>query len=332
MKLIEFSEGHLKGLTLPIEPQLILTGKKDNLDKDMLSLSEYLAPDTQLSLQIKEEQVYLIGWKNKPVKLIENTVYAILGIHFFIFTEGKRKPKLTKSYFKRYWWLALGFILLNVVITTMILIMMQYQQNHKISQYFNIIDNGYIKQGKLYVFSERVKEILPQDWRINTQVIDNNGYSTLANLNVDVTSMNNQQIPFKLIDKNDHTQITIDYPEKALNIMKVFGGSGLTFKIKDNIWLVDDISKASRLLKSIGYDNEVSRLKMLNNNSDVIGAGQFPYSIFVSSQGRSYIYDQQFRYWEGGSVPGIGYIESISKDKIIFKQDDKNKVYFIPKQ
>lgn len=331
MKLIEFSEGHLKGLTLPIEPKLILTGEKESLDKDMLSLSEYLAPDVKLELEKKDDSIYLIGWKKKPIKLIENTIYSILGIHFFIFTDGKRKPKLTKKYIKSYWGLAIGFLLLNVIMTSIILVMMQYQQNKRVGQYFDVIESGYIKQGKLYVFNEKVKEVLPQEWMEMTQVIEGHGFSKLANLNVEVISKNNKPIPFNVVDKGNYTEIVIDYPKKKLNIMKVFGGSGITFKVKDNIWLVDNVSKASGLLKSIGYSDEVSRLKTLNDDADIIEAGQFPYSIFVSSQGRSYIYDQQFRYWEGGVVPGIGRIESISKDSIIFKQNSKNKVYFIPK-
>lgn len=331
MKLIEFSEGHLKGLTLPIEPKLILTGEKESLDKDILSLSEYLAPEIRLELEKKDESIYLIGWKKKPIKLIENTIYSILGIHFFIFTDGKRKPKLTKKYLKNHWGLAIGFLLLNIIITSVILTIMQYQQNKMVGQYFDMIDSGYIKQGKLYVFDEKLADILPQDWMEKTQIIVDDNFSKITNLNVEIVSKSNKKIPFKLVDKGDYTQITIDYPEKELNIMKVFGGSGITFKNKDNIWLVDNISKASRLLKSIGYGNEVSQLKTINDEADIIEAGQFPYSIFVSSQGRSYIYDQQFRYWEGGVVPGIGRIESISKDSIIFKQDSKDKIYFIPK-
>ncbi|EKT60087.1 hypothetical protein [Providencia sneebia] len=325
MKLIEFIEGSLQGITLPIESKLILTSEEDNLGQNMLSLPGELSAGIVLEFQSQEKNIYLTVSNKKPIKLIENNIYSISGVKFFIFSEGNRKPKIKKNFLKKYSWMVIMFVLLNLAVTILSLMMIKSYQNNNTENYLNAIGNGYIKNGEIYIFDESIKNSLPADWLDNIKVINPDNYIILSHLNVDIKSKNNNEIPFEFVDKGEYSEILIDYPEKMINIMKSFGENGITFKYTDNLLLVDNVLRASQLLKSLGYYDEVSRLKLINDDAEIIDAQHFPYAIFFSSQGLSYVYDQQSRYWEGGIIPEIGRIDLIAKDKIIFTQANKKR-------
>ncbi|KAA1195499.1 hypothetical protein [Photorhabdus heterorhabditis] len=330
MWLIEFTEGYLNGLTLPIEPRLLLTGEQEVTDNNTLSVPEYLSGNVNLVIKLEEKGLYLNGWKKRTIKLKENVIYSISGLRFFVFSQGNRNPKLKRFYFMRYGTLGLMTFLLSLFVLIVVLFLIQHQQEKNIGEYFNKVGSGYIKDGKLYVFDQKIKQQLPDGWQNQTKVIQSDNYPAAAHLNVGVVSNSSgKPLSYQLIDKENYTQIRVDFPEKEMLIMQLFGEYGITFVRKDDVWLVNDLAKASQLLKSKGYNSELSQLKSNYDDSQIIDAQDFPYSVFFSTQGGGYIYDQQVRYWEGSNVPGFGVIDSISEEKIIFKKDNKSKIYFI---
>ena len=50
MWLIEFVEGHLHGVTLPIEPKLVITGSKEGIDLETLYVPEALPTSVRWEL------------------------------------------------------------------------------------------------------------------------------------------------------------------------------------------------------------------------------------------------------------------------------------------
>ncbi|EMA4781824.1 hypothetical protein U3C50_001538 [Providencia rettgeri] len=331
MKFIEFNDKYNKGVILPIEHNLIIAGGKGKLEKNALRMSECLADNVRLEFKCEGEKIYLLGWRKKPVKLKCNTIYSVFGMSFFVFTEGERKPKIKINIIKRYFIQMTLFVIFNLILTFFVFYLFKSQQSKSISDLLNNIGSGYIKQGMLYVSEQSIKEEIPFDWKENTQVIDKIGYRRITNLNINVVSKEGEKIPVELVDKGDYTQVIIDNSEIMLKVMKIFGENGITFKYKNDSWFVDDITKANQLLISSGLEEEMLRLKNMNNKADIIDSASFPYSVFFSSQGRSYIYDPLSRYWVGSLVDNIGRIESISKDKVIFKKGNETKIYYIPK-
>ncbi|AWS50759.1 hypothetical protein [Providencia rettgeri] len=331
MKFIEFDDKYNKGLILPIEHDLIITGAKGKLEKNALRISECLADNVRLEFKFEGEKIYLLGWRKKPVKLKDNAIYSVFGISFFVFTEGERKPKIKTNIMKKYFTQITLFIVFNLILIFFVFYFFKIQQGKNVYDLLINVGNAYIKQGVLYVSEQSIKEEMPLDWKENTQVIDKVGHQRITNLNIDVVSKEGGKIPIELVDKGDYTQVIIDNSEIMLKVMKVFGENGITFKYKNDSWFVDDITKANWLLISSGLEEEMLRLKNMSNKADVIDSASFPYSVFFSSQGRSYIYDPLSRYWVGSFVDNIGRIESISKDKVIFKKGNKTKIYYIPK-
>ncbi|MBW5812550.1 MULTISPECIES: hypothetical protein [Yersinia] len=331
MWLIEFTEGHLSGLTLPIESTISLTGASKITGGNSLSVAEYLSADIALVITVEENGIYLNGWKAKPVKLHDNVIYSIYGLSFFVFTEGERDPKLKRFYFQCYGISATIVFLFSIAILLCILFFVQNYQEQRIGEYFSKVEHGYIKDGKLYVFDQKIKSNLPSSWSRNTKVVSDSSYSQIAHLNVEVFSHSGKPLLHQIIEKEDHSRISVDFPEKEMQIMRLFGEHGIAFTRKGDAWQVNDLAKAGQLLKSMRYTSELSLLESDQDESQVIDSQNFPYSVFHSTQGGGYIYDEKVSYWEGSNVPDLGVIDSISAERVVFKKERKKKIYFIHK-
>ncbi|HHL2502316.1 TPA: hypothetical protein ACQ301_004449 [Yersinia enterocolitica] len=331
MWLIEFTEGHLRGLTLPIESSISLTGASKATDDNTLSVAEYLSADMTLVVAVEDRGIYLNGWKTKPVKLHENIIYSIYGLSFFVFTERNRNPKIKRFYLQRYALLGVIVFLFNISVLLCVLFFVQSYQESRIGEHFSKVGRGYMKDGKLYVFDQKIKSSLPSSWSHHTQVVSESSYSQIAHLNVEVFSHSGKPLLHQITEKEDHSRISVDFPEKEMRIMRLLGKHGIAFTRKDNIWKVNDLAKAGELLKSEGYISELSLLESAQDESQVIDSKSFPYSVFYSTQGGGYIYDERSSYWEGSNVPDLGVIDSISAERVVFKKERKKKVYFIHK-
>jgi hypothetical protein len=103
----------------------------------------------------------------------------------------------------------------------------------------------------------------------------------------------------------------------------------LSFSKLNGAWLVSDITKAVIVLRANGLQETIPLISARNDSNQVIDSANFPYSIFYSSTSRGYLYDAKYRYWVGSNVPRLGVIQSISRDKVVFKESDQIRVYFI---
>ena len=103
MWLIEFVDGHLNGVTFPLESSLILTGATETHDENVITIPEYLSADDHWEFIVGELSPVVIGVKkdNIPLKLSQNKIYSIKGISFFIYQEGKRSPRFQQLRLKR---------------------------------------------------------------------------------------------------------------------------------------------------------------------------------------------------------------------------------------
>ncbi|MDN4731833.1 hypothetical protein QYZ38_25645 [Vibrio parahaemolyticus] len=95
---------------------------------------------------------------------------------------------------------------------------------------------------------------------------------------------------------------------------------------------MSDPELAARVLKAHGLDSITKHLTSRNDSHERIDSNSFPYAIFFSTQSVRYIYDASNRYWEGSLVPELGVIQAITREKVIFKDGSKTRIYDIPKQ
>lgn len=329
MWLMEFLDGENRGLILPIETEIYLKNDPESIDNNTLVLSDYSKVKINLEIKNINDAIYLIGLKKKErIKLKENKIYNIGSVRFFIYKEGRRNPKINLFYINRYASIAILFIFINITLLFVIFYFLQGAKNKYTLNYFESLDSAYIKNGKLYVFDELIYNNSPADLKNNVIMINNN-YNKVENLSIDVITKNNNKLKYTVIDNDDYSKIVIDYPEKEMEIMKCFGEMGVAFKHINKTWIVNDIVIAKNALKKAGYPNEILKLDV--GDGKYIDKDNFPFAIFFSNQGESYIYDTQNRYWEGTVVPNLGVLESITNERIIFRKNSINYIYAIHK-
>ncbi|MBU2895884.1 hypothetical protein [Vibrio hepatarius] len=332
MWLIEFIDGHLNGICLPFEQKFSLTGNKDARAQDVLSVPEYFSSGTEINFEVKDKRVQVTGFlnRNKVKRLKENRIYRFKGLSFFVFQEGTRRPALRCYRFRQYRLLVAFTVLLNLAFSLALYLGFINHQQSQVAKYIDVIGAGYIKDGELTAFDKSAVSSLPEFLQQNITLVESNNYLRASRLDVELVSeYTGKPITGRLVSKSDRDEIVIDTYERDNQIMSLFGDYGLSFTKSGEHWLVSDRTKASQILKSAGLSSVIVQLKSRKDETQIIASSEFPYSIFYSTKSGGYIYDQQGRYWEGSTVPRLGVIQSISRDKVVFKDGQQIRVYLI---
>lgn len=335
MWLIEIIGGNLNGVTLPFEKSLCLTGSTGAAQKDVLPVPEYLSKDKSLTFDFDGEKVSVYGfYRNERLKrLTENRVYQYQGLTFFVYQQGLRDPSLRRYRFKQFQPLLLTTLLLNTILTTGGLIWWQNHQTTLIGDYWKQIDSGYIKGNRLYVYDETLLNSLPKYLSANMTVIKNKGYLRMSQLSAEIVSSDTgSPVDYSFSSKKGRDQIQVHTSEIDNQVMSLFGQSGFRFAKEDQSWRVSDTEQATLVLKAHGLGDFAKRLKSFDDSHELIDLDSFPYAIFYSTQSVRYIYDTNNRYWEGSVVPNLGVVQAITREKVIFSDGSKTRVYYIPNQ
>ncbi|MYM60092.1 hypothetical protein GTG28_12735 [Vibrio sp. OCN044] len=332
MWLIEFVDGHLNGICLPFDDSFSLTGNKDAQAKDLLSVPEYFPSNTELNFEVKDKKVQVSGLsRGKKIKqLKENRIYRFRGLGFFVYQEGSRRPNLRRYRFRQYKPLIAFSLVINIAAAFALYLGFINYQHSQVAKYIDVIESGYIKDGELIVFDKSAVASLPEFLQKNIRLVESNDYFRTSRLDIDLVSeYSGKSIAGRLVSKADRDEIVINTYERDNHIMALFGDYGLSFSKQDDYWLVSDRAKASQILKSAGLSSVIAQLKSRRDETQIITSSEFPYSIFYSTKSGGYIYDQQGRYWEGSTVPRLGVIQSITRDKVVFKDGQQTRVYLI---
>ncbi|MDN3612024.1 hypothetical protein ACODM8_16830 [Vibrio ostreicida] len=332
MWLIEFVDGHLRGVTLPLQPSLSLTGNRDVASDNQLSVPEYFPSGTELGFDIEDKKLVVKGFRrgNKRKTLAANRVYRFKGLSFFLYQEGERNPRLRRFRFRQYQPMIAITLLLNIALAAAALVIFHNQQQSLMAGYLNTLGSGFIKDGKIHVFNQAALGSLPTYWQENLKLVESDQYLRATQLDVElISSQTGKRLEGKVVSKPGRDQIQVDTFELDNQIMRLFGAYGLNFTKEGDDWLVSDRARATQLLKTAGLDSVIDQLKSRHDQAQAITSNEFPYSIFYSTTSGGYIYDQQGRYWEGSSVPRLGVIQSITRDKVVFKNAQQTRVYLI---
>lgn len=333
MWLIEFAEGHLTGVAMPIESIAFFVGSEDVKETNEIPLPEYLPPKARWEIDVRGPKAKLTGVKRsgKPKILIPNKIYRIKGLSFFIYQDGLRNPIVWKFRFKQYTPLLIFTIFIHLGIAVSALLLATKAEESKIYKTMSMINDGYIKGGELYITDANKLKSIPVNLRKITKIYSKGIYQQVSQLNVEVISKYYRNpIKVDIIKKSDRDVLVVDTHEKELKIMFLFGKEGIGFIKEGKYWLVSKKDKAIELFDENGLDGEVDNLKSLTNEDlDVINPDDFPYSIFYSTNSGRYLYDQNNRYWVGSEVPEFGVIESITRDEVVFVDGVKVRVYLI---
>lgn len=332
MWLIEFMEGHLHGVMLPIESTLTLSGRNDIELPTIVPVPEYLQEHECWDIELRAGKLILSGLKpDKVITLVANRIYRLRGLIFFVYPKGKRDPKLNKYRFKQYKLLLLVTLIANCLLTGSFFIYDGIRQDKKVKDYLRQIEHAYVKNGKLYVSERGNINNLPQAWQSLISKTENRSdYLKVSQFNVElVSSYSGKNLRGKVVTESGRDQILIDTNEHDSEVMKVLGASGISFIKDDGFWVVSDQAKAEKLLKEHNISTESDKFKsQFSRTEKIIAPDDFPYSIFYSSISGHYIYNQNSRYWEGSKVPGFGVIESIAHDKVTFKNEHEISVFY----
>lgn len=332
MWLIEFVDGHLKGVTLPLDGTLEITGNKQQPNLEALVVPEMLPNDMTLSIELKGMVPILRGTcqRDKIKRLIANHVYRVKGLNFFVYKEGARRPRLKRFRLRQYSPLLVGGLLLNMMMTWSVMMLLDSQQQTRFVDYLRQIGVGYLKEGKLYIYDSNALDGLPEDWQENIHILPSNDYLRASQLSLEiVSSSSGKPLDVTLVHQQGRDQIRVKTQEQDLKVMKLFGQYGLEFEKHGEDWLVSNRAIAAQLLTEANLKQVIERLKAPENEDEIIDEKSFPYFIFYSSKAGSYIYDANERYWQGSEVPNLGIIVSISPHKIVFKDGIKTRVYLI---
>ncbi|WP_341663594.1 hypothetical protein [Vibrio sp.] len=332
MWLIEFVDGHLNGVCLPLEQSFVLTGNKEARAENLLSVPEYFSSTTELKFEVKDKKIHVVGLSrgNKVTTVNANRIYKFKGLSFFVFQEGSRRPALRRHRFRQYKPLVAFTFVLNVATAAALYLGVINHQQSQVANYLDVIGSGYIKDGELFAFNQNAVTSLPEFLQRNITLVESNDYLRVSRLDIDlISTYTGKPLVGRLISKADRDEIVIDTREQDIQIMALFGDYGLGFSKQDDYWLVSDRTKASQILKSAGLSSVIAQLKSRKDETQIITSSEFPYSIFYSTKSGGYIYDQQERYWEGSTVPRLGVIQSITRDKVVFKDGQKTRVYLI---
>lgn len=332
MWLIEFTEGHLNGVTIPIESTLVLTGLKETEQGNEVPLPEYLPATTRWEIAVGEGKVVLLGANKsqKGIRLTPNRVYRFKGLNFFVYEQGKRNPKLQWFGFRQYRPLFAFMLMINLVVVAISIHFYGRLVESKLGNVIELIDSGYIYEGKLYIANEQTLKALPKSWQMISFLQNKGSYIPVSQFNIEIISaLSGKPLKAEIRSAQGRDQILIDTNEQDLEIMKLLGEQGIQFLKAGNSWLVSDLLKANKLLEKKHLNVVLNPLKLTTDKVEVIPPDKFYFSVFYSTKSKSYIYDKQKKYWQGSSVPNFGIIDKITRDKVVFHDGQHTREYLI---
>ncbi|AVI67769.1 hypothetical protein CKQ84_19035 [Shewanella sp. WE21] len=332
MWLFEFVEGHLHGVTLPIDPKLVITGSNEDLDSDTLYVPEVLSAGIRWVFSNDGKSVFIRGLKkgDESKKLRAGYVYRMKGVAFFVYRQGEREPQWMSYCARKYRAVIILILLLNIALAAGSLMAYQANQETYMAEQFTQLNGSYIKNGKLKVPNASAFAALPLAWQANAEIVKGTDFQQLSQPVVEVvSSYSKKTVTNKIIENTDRDQIQVETFEADNRVMAVLGEYGLAFNNVKGTWFVSDSAKAIIVLRANGLQDMVPFIAAQNERTQLIDNANFPYSIFYSSTSRGYLYDDKYRYWVGSNVPHLGVIQSISADRVVFKDSEQTRVYFI---
>lgn len=332
MWLVEFIDGHLHGVILPVEPKLVITGSNKDIDAETLYVPEILPVSTRWEFCNDKNIICIRGTRknDRLKKLKSGRIYRLRGIAFFVYQEGKRKPQWLSYLARKYQALIMLTLLLNAGLGLGMWMVYQANQYTQIAEHLTQLNGSYVKNGKLKVPNSASFLLLPEALQANAEIVEANNLQILSQPVVELVSSDSKQpVSYKVINKVDRDQIQVETFETDNRVMAVLGEYGLSFNKINDTWFVNDNAKAAIVLRANGLQDIIPSVSVRNDSTQVIDNANFPYSIFYSSTSRGYIYDDKYRYWVGSNVPLLGVIQSISRNKVIFKDRNQTRVYFI---
>ncbi|CAH8190225.1 hypothetical protein MCT03_06895 [Vibrio aestuarianus] len=332
MWLIEFTEGHLNGVTIPIESRLILTGLKEPKQDNEIPLPEYLPATTRWEITVGEGKAVLLGANKsqKGIRLTPNRVYRFKGLNFFVYEQGKRNPKLQWFGFRQYRPLFAFMLMINLVVVAISIHFYGRLVESKLGNVIELIGSGYIYEGQLYVANEQTLKALPKSWQMISHFQDKGNYVPVSQFNIEVISaLSGKPVKVEVRAAQGRDQILIETNEQELKIMKILGEQGIKFLKTGDSWLVSNLAKATELLEQHQLNVLLIALKSTTDNVEIIPPDKFNFSVFYSTKSKSYIYDKQKKYWQGSSVPNFGIIDKITRDKVVFHDGQHTREYLI---
>ncbi|NUW68059.1 hypothetical protein [Vibrio coralliilyticus] len=332
--LIEFLEGSLQGVVLPLGKTLNITGgekRKDIQEEEYLVAPEILKNDEELSIKNEESRVIVILLNGKKKLLKENIVYSFSGIVFFVYVQGNRNPKSCLYWLRKNITKVFSLATINMVLLFSVYYIIDTYNNSRFNELIQSLNGSYIEDGRVKLPISVNENALPDEWKkISDKLPYIRNIILSPKLGIKIISKENQSLlSYTMADQKNYTLIKVDTKFIENKVMKVFGAAGLRFRSEDGYWYVDDPNRAEKELKKNDLDNVVSQLRSFVNNNGIISKEEFPYSVFYSSHSSSYIYNQSVRYWEGGEVPGLGTIISVSKNKVTFLYKGNERVFYM---
>ncbi len=332
MWLIEFVEGHLHGVTLPIEPKLVISGASKSEEPDTLCIPESVPADTRWELSNDGTHIVInrLNKAGKAKKLKAGRIYRLPGVTFFVYLEGMRSPQWMRYAARKYRTVIVFTLLFNIILSGGMILAFNVHQQSQVENIFTQLNGSYIKNGKMNVLESSVFNLLPLAWQVNAEVVAKTKYQPLSQLQVEVLSSHSTKtLAITVVELAGRDQIHVETFEADNKVMAIFGEHGLSFTKVNDSWLVNDRRQAVLLLRENGLDDIIEHVASRKDSVQVIDSASFPYSIFYSSMSGRYLYDNRYRYWVGSDVPGLGVIQSISRDKAVFKDRGKIRVFFI---
>ncbi|WP_119828776.1 hypothetical protein [Vibrio cholerae] len=332
MILIEFINGALNGIILPIENRLKVTGSTVVDSDNVLSVPELLPYSKSLDFHINDGCAFIsFDDTNENQAITFNRIYEFSGLCFFIYNEGERAPNYFRHNLARYLpysiCLALTIIIISILVNTVIF---RYEQS-AINSFLSSLNGSYIKNGKIYLYEIDNTDFLklPDNIRNNIILLENNDHLRLSNLSVQVVSQESGKVlSAKVVYGKENDKIRVKDNELDLKVMSLLGSKGIQFEKKADIWLISDKKTATSLLSDSGLLYLSNKLVQISSE-ETITSDDFLYSIFYSSEVESYIYQGNQRYWVGSYVPSLGTILSIENDKVVFMDNSVKKTFLI---
>ncbi|WP_394201520.1 hypothetical protein [Shewanella waksmanii] len=335
MWLIEFFNGPLKGVVLPIEAGLILSGNEICLKSDnSLYLVELASNQSEWLFTIKNDQVVVAGFsqKKKEKCLKSGFIYESQGVSFFVYKQGEYKCLELTYFFYRFKFGIIVLLLINLVMLSVGAVSFVNYQERSVSNYIDKLSGGFIEDGRLKVYDAALLDELPSGWKSFVEVVDIGELLVLKNPLVEIVSdYSNNKLSADVVETNTYNILKVDTLERDNDIMAAFGKYGVIFERQGGKWLVDNKVKAEYALKESALSWAIPDVQAKGLATTYISKEQFKYSLFYSSEGVKYLYDRNRKYWVGSDVPGLGVIVSISKEKVIFDEGGRANIYIFDK-
>ncbi|WP_229616266.1 VPA1351 family putative T3SS effector [Vibrio parahaemolyticus] len=330
MWLLEFFSGCVKGVTLPIENKLVLVGREDAKEDNIIPLAEFLTPEERIELEEQSGKVQAVGLSKKKVTLVENKIYRYRGLTFCVYRQGKGNPSLKYFHLRQFQPLLIVTVAVHLLLAVGGFSLNDAIQKQQFGDYLQAIGNGYIKDGQLYTSKYSELSRLPEQWSNFIQSLNEENYLQATQFNLElVSAYSGKPLQGEITSLPNRDQIRVETFELDNQVMATLGKHAISFYKQGANWFVSDPARAKQVLTDAGLSQTVSSLKSRADGADLISDAEFPYSIFYTSHSGRYLYDELGRYWEGSEVPELGVIQEIREDRVVFFDGKQTRAYLI---